>query len=275
MLKPLRAIGLITVLGFSAAACSGADKQASQTADVRAPSDGAGKPAAASIETARLKDRVVIRTAELRITAKDLKVAAEATGAIAERYRGFVDTEQSNFGDASEVAITLKVPADAFLDALKDLGKLGNVESQRKATEDVTGKSVDLEARLSAQRAAIERLRTLVGNATNVADVLAVEHELDTRLADFDSLQAQFDALDSQTQYATIAAQFAQKPIGTKSDDDKLPGFVSGLRTGWRSFVAAMTVAGAAIGFSLPYLVPAVVIGIPIVMMRRRRSRSV
>ena len=275
MIKTLRVIGVITVLGFSAAACAGgADQKASTKAAIGA-GDAVGKPAAASLATARLKDRVVIRSAELRITAKDLKVAAEATAAIANQYKGYVDAEQSNFGDASEVTIKLKIPADNFDDALQTVGKLGKVESQHITTDDVTGKSIDLEARLGSQRAAIDRLRVLVGNATNVTEVLAVERELDTRLADLDSLQAQLDALDSQTQFATISAQFSATPPTPKSKDDKLPGFVTGLRNGWSSFVAVVTIVGAAIGFLMPYLVPAIVLGVSIVSLRRRRARSV
>ncbi len=272
MNRTLRGIAVVAMLSIVATGCSSiGDSSDSAKRASSASNDAEAKPATASISTARQKDRVVISTAELRITTKQLKTAADAASTIADRAEGYIDAEQSEFGEGSEVSITMKVPADRFVDTLKALGKLGTVESQRKATEDVTGKSVDLEARLSAQRSAIDRLQTLVGNATTVADVLAVERELGTRLADLDSLQAQLDALDTQTQFATISVTFSQKAPAQSSKDEKLPGFVQGLRTGWRSFVAAVTVVSAAIGFLLPYLVPAMVVGIPILMLRRRK----
>ena len=173
----------------------------------------------------------------------------------------------------AHVRRAIKVPAAEFHAALTELGRLGKVQSQSISTADVAGQTVDLQARLAAQRAAIDRLEGLVKRANGVSDVLAVERELDTRLADLESLQAQLDALDHRTQYATIAAHFAGHVVAAQPKAKHLPGFVAGLRTGWHSFTGFIPGVSAVIGFALPSS-PLLLIGALVIIVARRRGRA-
>lgn len=268
----------ISVVGMAVAALAGCSSQGltSNSEKKAAISDGAGalKKESLTFETARVKDRVIVRKADLAVQTSDASKAATAATRIADGAGGYVDSQQADFNRGSSVSMTLKVAADQFDRVLSEIEALGKVQNRQTSTEDVTAKSVDLDARVKAQRAAIDRLEVLAKEAANVPDVLNVERELGTRLAELDSLQAQLDTLDKQTQFATITVNFSADAKAAKKDDKKLPGFLAGLRTGWRSFVGFVTVLGASLGFLIPYAIPLTIIGAVVVSIRRRRQRK-
>lgn len=219
--------------------------------------------------------RSVIRTAELEIQAVDVGVAARAVVDVAERAGGFLADEQSTLGDDPSASIVLKVLPERFTAALDALAELGEVTAKRVGSDDVTEVVVDLEGRLAAARASVDRLRELLGEAGDVSQVVAVESELARREGEVESLAGQLRALESQVDLATITLQLTEPASGASpAVSEDIPGFLAGLRTGWVAFVNVLGGVATVAGFALPFAALAVVLGLPALWWHRRRRTA-
>jgi hypothetical protein len=148
------------------------------------------------------------------------------------------------------------------------------VTSRTTTAQDVTGQVADVSSRVESARAALERIRALLDQANSLGTVIRLEGVLSHRQADLEALLAQQAALAGQTTMATleVAVQGERPAAAPGSDTDETRGFVDGLKAGWdglqRAFVATSTVVGAV----LPFGVLAAVVGIPVLVWRRRVS---
>jgi hypothetical protein len=257
--------------------------------------DGAagGADAAATVDTA-LADRAVISTVDLVVEVDDVAAAATRAATVAAQFGGYVQSESTGLtpeplpvepdpltGELSPPVVTssdqalvvLRVPSERADDAVAALEALGETVSRTRSSEDVTEQVIDVRTRISTQRAAIDRLEQLLAEATDVKDVLVVESELTTRIAELESLEARQQQLANLTSLATISATFA--PPQTVVEEGT--GFVAGLEAGWGAFVRAVELGLTAMGALLPFAVVAALVLVPLVtwlVLRQRRARS-
>lgn len=298
--KTAAAIVAMTAVGLGAAACSddvddsaGADGTFSSVeapADVAAPqraseSDAAGsaarpgvappepgKASPAPFQAVNVADRKVVRTASMSVEVDDLQRAAAAVRAMAGTAGGFVGYESSGDDFAQ---LTLRVAADRFDRTLDDVAALGKVERRDLNTEDVTGQTVDLTARINSQRASVARVQALLDRATTIGEIVQVESELTSRQAELESMEQQAAALGDQVALATVNVELfttGQEPSKTEDDDES--GFTGGLSDGWDAFgdltKGVLTVVGAV----LPFAGAAAVIAAIVLVGIRSRRRS-
>lgn len=145
-------------------------------------------------------DRKMVRDATLAVEVRSdeaIDAALDEARALTEAAEGYVSWE----GPGS---LTLRIP-DARLDATLDrLEALGRVERREVRVQDVTMAYTDLELRLDNARALQARLRALLDRAETVADVLAVERELNRVTIEVESLEAQLRALQNRVAYSTV-----------------------------------------------------------------------
>lgn len=280
----LVAVALAATLGLagcSAGASSGASS-GSSLAGPAAPAPQSDAGAAGSAEkdgaAASTKDRSVVVTGDAALTVSDpIAAAADATRIVADAG-GRVDGRSEQAGDGGTRAtatLTLRIPAaklDATLDALR---RLGRVDSVTTRSSDVTGRTQDLDARITALRTTIQRMLELEQRATDTTDLVAIETAIGDRQADLESMEAQQRELADQVAMSTITLTL--HPRGTTVAPVRA-GFGDGVVTGWSAFVAFWGGALVVLGVLLPWivlsgLVAAVVLGIRWAVRRRRRRR--
>lgn len=164
--------------------------------------------------------------------------------------------------------ITLDVPADSLDTVLDQLGKLGTVTGRTVTSKDVTATYVDTESRISTKKASIERVRALMAQAKDVAQVVELESQLAQRESDLESLQATLETLKKQVAMSTVTLTLSTEPGATEEPSS---GFLSGLKSGWAAFLTTgnglLTVAGAV----LPFVLALAVVGLPVLWWLRRR----
>jgi hypothetical protein len=237
---------------------------------------GALDPGAVVRSSAQLAgaERSVIRTAELRVEVDDVPGASERALVVVEAAGGFLSGQRSDLSGDANAVLTFKVPPDAFLDALGDLAGLGDLVERRVGSDDVTEQVVDLEGRLAATTASVDRLRALLADAADVPQVVAVEGELARREGELESLTGQLRSLRESVDLATVTLTLTPPPgsPGRPHDDDD-PTFVDGLRTGGRALATAARAGATALGFALPFLAVAAVVALPARWAWRRWSR--
>ncbi len=222
-------------------------------------------------------ERSVITTGRISVTVDDPIASAEEAADIAEQSGGRVDSRSETPGTDTQTPsaqLVLRVPADELDAVVADLRELGDVNSVSMEASDVTAQRQDLDARIEALTASVDRLRELLATATSITDLIAIESELTTRQAELDSLTQQRDFLVDQVDYSTLSVDLvtaAQSPAAVPGD------FWSGLAAGWGALLVFGAWLGVAIGVLLPWLlaaavIAAIVVAIVMVLSRRRRA---
>ncbi|WP_329124326.1 DUF4349 domain-containing protein [Streptomyces sp. NBC_01465] len=238
---------------------SEADHKAAQPEQGSGAADAGGKQPSSGSKPAKspaLAKAQIIRTASLSVQVKDVATALDTARSAASTAGGFVGNEAtSRDGSGREIStVVLRVPQDSYDSVLASLQGTGKLLSRKSDAKDVTGQVVDVESRISTQRASVARIRALMDRAQKIADVVELESELSSRQADLESLLAQQASLKDQTSLSTITLSLSEPPVTKKAEkkkDDDSPGFLDALGGGWDAFVTmlkwiAMVVAAVA-----------------------------
>ncbi|MGA7685791.1 MAG: DUF4349 domain-containing protein [Terriglobales bacterium] len=111
---------------------------------------------------------MIIRTADLKLTTKELDKARGSVESIVRQRHGYIgDLAVNGLADGEcMLTATLRVPADQLDAVMKELKALGRVASESQGGQDVTSQYVDLRARLANSRNTEKRLTDLLSQCT-------------------------------------------------------------------------------------------------------------
>jgi len=282
-LAPAAAAAAITALLLAGCTAGGSsdsgappvDMPSGEVAPEPGPVEGqAAEDAAGGTSEQQVADRSVITTGWVSITVVDPVAGAASAADLAEEAGGRVDSRTENPGTDSQppsASLTLRIPADELDEFVDELRELGTVNSVSMNASDVTQQRQDLDARIDALTASVDRLRELLGTATTITDLIAIESELTTRQAELDSLTQQRDFLVDQVDFSTITVDLVTEEV---APDPKPDDFWSGIVAGWNALVAFANWLGIAVGVMLPWLGVALVAGAIIVAIVVLTSRG-
>ena len=244
---------------------------------VEAPADGgdAGGEELAPQQPVE-DDRSVITTGWLTMTVDDPVDTAAEVASIVDRSGGRIDSRSETPGTDTQQAratLVVRIPSDDFDAVLADLRELGEVDSVQLDASDVTQQREDLDARIGALQASVDRLLALLSEATTTADLIAIESELSSRQAELDSLVAQRDSLADQVDFSTLTVELLSEGIAPDAGPDD---FWSGLVTGWEALVSFLAGLLVVAGVLLPWIglllvIAAIITAIVILATRGRR----
>ncbi|WP_194398159.1 DUF4349 domain-containing protein [Microbacterium atlanticum] len=261
-----------------------------------APDGGADSAAGAT-----QADRDIITTATATVTVDDVDAAARSIGNSAVAHGGYVESmsvgrdgsvypvepmDGGIVGDSSYpypqpvptdgAWITVRIPADELAAVVSELDDVGEVTASGINRQDVTEQTVDLEARIDAAQASVDRLIDLMAQAESVADLLAAETALSERQAQLESYQQQLEMLDDQVEMSTLSVTVLPDVEVVTADP---AGFGDGLAAGWNGLVATLNGIVVAIGFLIPWLLVAAAAGLLVwgvvrLVRGRRQARA-
>ncbi|MEV7464166.1 DUF4349 domain-containing protein [Streptomyces rubiginosohelvolus] len=217
----------------------------------------------------------VIRTATLSVEVKSVPKAVAAARGAAEGAGGLVASENTErLDDTYETShLVLRVPQERFQEVLRELAGSGKLLSRTSNAKDVTDQVVDVDSRISTQRASVARVRELMDQAEKISDVVALEGELSSRQSDLESLLAQQASLKDRTSLATITLDLT--PPDAPGDDgskDEDPGFLDALGGGWDAFVTMLRWIAVAFGAAFPFLLTAALAVVVWRVLRKRKA---
>ncbi|MGV8896361.1 MAG: DUF4349 domain-containing protein [Rhodoglobus sp.] len=220
--------------------------------------------------------RQVITTGYVTITVdKPLDAAAEAVR-IVEQSGGRVDGRSESApvnGNAGSATLTLRIPSatlTATLDKLRDLGAVQEVSIN---SADVTMETQDLDARITAMSASVDRLLALLSTATDTENLITLETAISDRQAQLESMESQRRYYADQVSLSTISVNFISDFTAPTPDPDN---FFDGIVAGWTAFVAFFAGLLVAIGVALPWLIFVGLIALVVVaIVKRRRTKKV
>lgn len=260
------------------AGCS-ADSGGSSSDYAQAPAaeQAGGDQSVADGSAALDESRQVITIGSVYITAVDPAAAASDAVTIVESAGGRIDARQEYApvdGDKGSATLTLRIPSETLTATLDKLKALGEVEQVSLQTDDVTRQSEDLDARISASRTSIQRLLTLLEKASTTKDLIELETAIADRQATLESMEAEQRSLADQVAMSTIELSFSSEADAPVDTPDT---FVSGVVTGWESFVAFVGGFLVVVGVLVPWIVFAAIVGgivVLVVRVTRRRKRA-
>ncbi|SDL76867.1 DUF4349 domain-containing protein [Streptomyces wuyuanensis] len=232
--------------GAPGAAADAASGAAGPKAGAPGAGAGAGQPLPATH---------VIRTADLAVEVKDAtRALAEARTAV-EGVGGHVaDESTERVGrDRVESTLVLRVPQEQYASVLARLSGAGRLLSRKADAKDVTDQVVDVESRVSTQRASVARVRALMDRATELSDVVTLEGELSRRQAELESLLARQASLKDRTTMATITLRLSEPEKPEQPVDEGGPGFLDALSGGWDALVSTARWVAVVVAAVFPF----------------------
>lgn len=277
------AVAVLLLAGCSAqgASTSGSGTSGSDSSGgvVGAPQPVSPDSAVKGGTTGEIKssNRDVITTGSVSITVDDPIKSAQDAVMITEQAGGRIDSRTENPATPNQPAsanLTLRVPSDELDRTLAELKKLGTVNFVSLNASDITQQTTDLDARITSLKTSVDRLLTLMQQATNTTDLIAIESALSARQSELEGLQSQRDYLSDQVDFSTITLDlYSTGTVAPGSPDN----FWTGIVAGWNALVAALGGALIGIGFVLPWLlalgaVAAIVLLIVWLSTRKRKA---
>jgi hypothetical protein len=243
--------------GGEAAQSAPAAGQPTGERDQAAPDAKTGSTgAAAQVRLVDLGNRIVrTATVDLEVGKDRLNDTINRATDVVTRAKGIYVGSSTSVPDGEPATgqVTFRVPVDAFEAALRELKALGTYRGERSSTEDVTNQYVDLTGQLAAWRAQERVYLRLLDRAKSIADVIAVQNQLQQVQSNIERLQGQLNHLEDQSSFSTIVLQLsepgaaAERPVGR-------------LGRAWATAVNGLGVMAAAVLVGVVWLTPLAVL---------------
>lgn len=218
----------------------------------------------------------IIRTASLTIASPTYADSLAQLKALCGEMNGWVSYSSESERNARRTAsLTLRIPSEHLSDFLEGTGSIGRITRREETADDVTESYQDTAARLSTQKALMERLKALITDAADLSDLLALESQIADTQYTIDRLQSSLNSTDRQVDYATVNVTLREElPEDgmTMADATLAERFVSALSTGWKAFISFVKDAVVFLAAALPFIVVvAIVYAVAHIIVRRRK----
>jgi len=196
------------------------------------------------------QNRIVLKDTNLSLQVENVSKVIIEVEETASKLGGFmVDSSLSTPEGASSGSITVRVPSNRRLEALKSFRKMAvKVVSENITGQDVTDEYVDLDARLAVLNTTKVKFETILSSAVRIEDMLNVQRELI-------NLQSQIDQLVGQQKYLQQSAKLSRITVSLSTDELALPYAPD---NAWRPGVVFKTAVRTLIG-SLRDIISAVI----------------
>lgn len=262
----------LTLTGCSAGMNESASDSSGGVSAPEMMSEGTESLAADGDSTA---DRQVIVTGWVTVTVEEPRDAATEAIRIAESIGGRVDsrTEYAPIdGDKGSATLTLRLPAESLTATIDKLTALGEVQEISLNSSDVTMATQDLDARITALSASVDRLLVLLATAQDTDTLIQLETAISDRQAQLESLISERRYYSDQVALSTVTLNLVSVADAPVKQPDT---FVSGLIAGWNAFVAFFQGLLVVVGVLVPWIVLAALItAIVLWLIKRRQSRT-
>lgn len=169
-----------------------------------------------------IQSRRIIRSVDLRIRVPNTEKAERTIKQIIARAEGYEESAESgSMADVSPVStLHLRVPVDRFEECIDQVEKLGVRLSKNVASEDVTEKVVDMDARLRTMAVQEETYRQILRQTTKIHDTIEIQDRLANLRGEIESIQSQRKSLASSAAYSRMNVIIEQDAAMTTAPGD-------------------------------------------------------
>ena len=150
------------------------------------------------------------------------------------------------YGDSGRsLSMTLRVPAEKASDFVSGVQQLGKVDYIHDYTDDVTDQYFDVDTRLAVLKDQLERLRTIMVETDNLADIITLEERISEVMLQIEELTGTLKRYDALIAYTTIDLSINERnaisgPADTKGTGERIsegfPDTLNGVATFFVNF---------------------------------------
>jgi len=223
---------------------------------------------------------MVIRTATLQLTVKDVGASIDSIRSLASQHGGYVTSSETNHqGDYSYSTVTVQIPSrdfDQIMPLLERMdGMVVKVVDESITSSDVTEEYTDLQSQLRNLQATEERMLALQAKADKIEDVLAIDHELRDVQGQIETIQGRVNYLSKRSEMSSVTITLWPESAPIASEPAWQP-----LREAQNAWNDSMEVlAGASmglirVGVFLWWLIPLCLLGAFFLRRSRRRTAN-
>ena len=132
------------------------------------------------------------------------------------------------YGDSGRsLSMTLRVPAEKASDFVSGVQQLGKVDYIHDYTDDVTDQYFDVDTRLAVLKDQLERLRTIMVETDNLADIITLEERISEVMLQIEELTGTLKRYDALIAYTTIDLSINERnaisgPADTKGTGERI-----------------------------------------------------
>ena len=227
--------------------------------------------------------RMIIRTAMMRVMVEDSEETAAAIEELVSRYEGYIaDMQMWRQNDQAYANVTIRVPAGSLDQLLDEIhGIVLRVDRRNVTGQDVTEEYTDIQARLrNLEATEVELLALLTEvreNRGSAEEILAVHQRITEIRAQIESLKGRSQYLERMTALATVNLEIYPKaaPPAVVQAGQWSPLVTAG--SALRSFIGFVQVL-ADFGIYLVIFSPVVLVPVAVILLfaryLRRRGRK-
>lgn len=155
--------------------------------------------------------RFIVKSARITIEVSTPEETAKEISALLENESGYI--EYTHNQDKRHINLSIKIPENILNSFISKIESKGTVLSKSISSRDVTGESIDINARLKNLISLREKFRSLLDKAQNVTEILAIEKELSRIQSELDSIQGRQKLLQNQVAFSKIDLSIKQETI--------------------------------------------------------------
>jgi hypothetical protein len=210
---------------------------------------------------------------DLSIAKGQVGVAVTSLISMAKSLGGYVSSSHTDdVGGSPSGEVTLRMPVNKFDQAVTGAQRIGHQISLTTTSHDVTGRYVDLNARLSALQRTRSTYLTILSRASTVGQILSVQQRVDNTQSQIEQLQGELKVLRNQSADGTLTVDVAEAGSAAVAQ----PHHRSGIGKAWHDSVSRFSRGvDAIVGALGPLLLALILLGLATLIIRLgiRRTR--
>ncbi len=230
MKTPLPAL-LLAALFAACTQQGSSEKGAYQMADARAE-----QPAPARSQADIPVERKLIKEGDIEFETTDLETTRKRIVRAVEESGGYIAADRAgNYDTRQSQTFVVRIPApqfDSFIEII--IAGVDLVDAKNIQVRDVTEEYLDVQARLKTKKELEARYIDLLPQAKSVADILAIEREMNDLRADIESIEGRLQYLENRIAFSTLTVTFYERVPAPTNFARK---FRNGFREGWENFI--------------------------------------
>ncbi len=221
-------------------------------------------------------ERKIIRWASIEVvvptwpSASDLRAVAAGVGGMVTAERLPLPEDASTPTQDSSLVV-VSVPSGQLERALTLIAEIGEVQEPHHRVDRRHRHRGRHRVQDKTMRESIARLQELMSKAGSVSDIAKVEIRAHLATVRTQALLARLNTLNRQVE---LSAHHRHPPHSGHRRTGAVERLPAGLQAGWESPDEGRQWLLTALGVLLPYLGVAAVVGVPLVLWRRHRSRQ-
>jgi hypothetical protein len=225
--------------------------------------DSAPADEAYNIENVYSPNKIIYAmNAQLRVN--DIGEAMRGLEEQARKSGGYVAaSRQSNQENRQSGSLTLRIPAEAFMEFTNSLDQWGTVTDKYIFSDDVTEQYMDKESRLKSWQTQEDRYLEFFSSAKTVEEMIMIENALNEVRREKEALEGRLKYWDSKISYSDVNLELTQQRTEAVVSDPWQPAsFARTLEAAKNAVIKTVSVAWNGfnnfvvfLGYALPALI--------------------